>query len=130
MPTWLIISLLVFGVIVLCLLVDSDKKTKRQLDDLFANRNRSDDNEYYDIFFSDSGIPKNVVSRIRSLFSEHIGVDLSLLEADDDFSTDYSLIWDLDSMADVEIVISLEKEFGIEISDGEASAAPVAGERP
>lgn len=44
------------------------------------------------------------------------------MEPDDDFSTDYSVIWEMDSLADVEIVVAIEKAFGIEIEDGEAAS--------
>ena len=45
-----------------------------------------------------------------------------MLEADDDLSEDFNVIWNLDSMADVEILIALEKDFDIKITDDEAAA--------
>ena len=98
-----------------------DKEVKRRLGELFADRPERDEDQYHTDFFADTDIPQYVVTTIRAIFSEQIGVDLSLLEPDDDLSKDYSLIWDLDSMADVEIILALEEEFDIKITDGEAS---------
>jgi len=63
------------------------------------------------------------VSGVRRILEEHLDADLSKLSATDDFSTNLAFFWRYDSMADVEIVLALEKEFGIEITDEEAAAA-------
>ena len=42
-----------------------------------------------------------------------------MLSANDDFKKNLSFFWEYDSMADVEIVIRIEKEFSIKISDHE-----------
>ncbi len=122
MPDW-IISTLVFMALMFGLgfLFNPDKKTKAKLNELFLSRPIRTDNDYYEEFFVDSDIPFEVVSKIRAIFSEQFGVDLRALEADDDLSKDYSLIWDLDSLADVEIIMALEADFEIEISDEEAA---------
>ena len=52
--------------------------------------------------------------------SDYLGKEMRALEPDDDLSGDYALIWDLDSMADVEIIIALEDQFGVKFSDEEA----------
>lgn len=122
MPTWLVILLIIAAIIAFGIFTNPDKETKRRLGELLANRPERDEVQYQTDFFADADIPKHVVTTIRNLFSEQIGVDLSLLEPDDDLSKDYSLIWDLDSMADVEIILALEEEFDIEISDGEAAS--------
>jgi acyl carrier protein len=45
---------------------------------------------------------------------------MSRLSAEDDFSKNLNFFWQYDSMADVEIVVRLEKEFDIKITDVEA----------
>ena len=122
MPTWIIVSLVIIVVWGIGSFFDSDRKMKAELKDLLSKSPSRSPQDYYERFFADSGVPQKVVSKIREIFNEQTGIDLKALEPDDDLSGDYSLIWALDSMADVEIVIALEEEFGIEISDGEAVA--------
>jgi acyl carrier protein len=45
---------------------------------------------------------------------------MSRLNLDDDFSQNLSFFWDYDSMANVEIICSLEEKFKIKILDKEA----------
>ena len=45
---------------------------------------------------------------------------MSQLSAKDDFSKNLSFSWEYDSFADVEILLRIEDEFGVKISDGEA----------
>ncbi len=99
-----------------------DASTKRKLTQLFAGRRAQTEDEFYDRFFPDSGVPRNVVTKIREIFQEQIPFELASLEADDDLSGDFKIIWDLDSMADVEIAIALEQQFDIKITDEEAAA--------
>jgi acyl carrier protein len=121
MPDWIFISLIVVGILFFGALFNPDKKTKSKLAELFSDRPKRTNNDFYSSFFTDSKITPDIVSKIRDIFREQFYVDLDALEADDDFSKDYSLIWELDSLADVEIIIALEQEFDIEFNDGEAS---------
>ena len=122
MPDWINICIFIAVVIGVGCLFDSDKKTKNKLNDLLSGRPVRTDEDYHKLFFGETDVPCEVVSKVRSILSEQFGIDLSALEADDDFSEDYSLIWELDSMADVEIVMALEADFDIEISDAEAAS--------
>ncbi|GAT33076.1 acyl carrier protein [Terrimicrobium sacchariphilum] len=97
-----------------------DRKTKRKLAHLTRDRPSLDDNAFYDLSFADSGIPRDVVAGVRAIFRENIPADLSALGADDDFSGNFQVIWMLDSMSSVEVVVGLEKAFGITIEDSEA----------
>ena len=119
MPSW-IIAVIVIAIAVGTWLACGDPKAKRRLKLLFSGREPSSDDQFYDRFFSDSGVPQKIVSKVRAIFQEQVPIDLSLLEADDDLSGDFNVIWDLDSLADVEIVLQLEKEFDIKIADTEA----------
>jgi len=122
MSPW-ITALIVIGLLVSVLFVRGiDASTKRKLNQLFTGRRAQTEDEFYDRFFPDSGVPRNVVTKIREIFQEHIPFEPTLLEADDDLSGDFKMIWDLDSMADVEIVIALEEQFDIKVTDEEAAA--------
>jgi acyl carrier protein/uncharacterized protein YneF (UPF0154 family) len=95
---------------------------KRKLNKMLSGRSRISDDEFFERFFAGSGIPQPVVFNIREIFQKWIPFDLSRLEADDDLSGDFKELWDLDSMADIQIVVELEKVFDIEITDEEAIA--------
>nr|BAM62596.1 acyl carrier protein [uncultured microorganism] len=119
MPTWIIVCLVI--IILFAWGYLSNKNTKRKFDELFFGRPERSDGEYYENFYDGADIPADVVTKVRQIFSEQIGIDLSALEPDDDLSGDYSLIWEMDSMADVEIIIAIETEFDIKITDAEAA---------
>lgn len=97
-----------------------DDRTRRKIAKLTKDRTSPNDNAFYDQFFAGSGVPRDIVTKVRSIFRDNIPADISAVTADDDFSKDFRLIWMLDSMADVEILVSLEKAFGITIEDSEA----------
>ena len=61
----------------------------------------------------------SVAADVRDILAKHIPVDLSQLEPSDSPVQDLHMD-DLDSMADVEFVIALEKHFGIKIEDADA----------
>ena len=111
----------VIGCIVIGCLFWGDLRSKRQLQALLQTRPPRSDQEFYKTFFSGSPYSVELVTKIRSIFKEYIDIDLSQLEPDDDLSKDFRAIWELDSMADVEIIKSLEDAFSLRISDIEAS---------
>jgi acyl carrier protein len=57
-------------------------------------------------------------TRVREILARHISVDLSRLSPEDTF-IDLEMA-ELDSMASVEFVVDLEREFHIKISDADA----------
>lgn len=109
--------LLLLGYIIVLV---TDKATKRKLANITQGRAPHTDDGFYDQFFASSDVPRDIVTKVRSIFRDNIPADISAVTADDDFSEDFRLIWMLDSMADVEILVGLEKAFGITIEDSEA----------
>lgn len=89
----------------------------------FAGRPSHSDDEFYERYFRQEGVPKQVVIGVKRILEAHLEADLSQLKDQDDFSTNLSFFWELDSMADVEIVAALEKEFNIIIEHEEAEKA-------
>jgi len=98
-----------------------DLTGKRQLEKIFAGRARLTPEEFYFTYFRDLGFSQDVVVRIKRVFDARIGFDLARLSASDDFSKELKCLWHYDSLADVEVIIGLEEEFGIKIEDAEAA---------
>jgi acyl carrier protein len=121
MSPWLIAGI-VITILIGSFFVGGDVAAKRKLNQLFSGREAKTEDQFYERFFLNSEVPHSVVAKVREIFQEQIPFDLSMLEADDDLSEDFNVIWNLDSMADVEIVIALEKDFDIKITDDEATA--------
>lgn len=115
-----IIGLAAVFLLSLLFVSSTDRKTKRKLAQLTSDKPSLDDDAFYDLSFADSGIPRDVVTKVRTIFRENIPTDISALGADDDFSKDFQVIWMLDSMSSVEVVVGLEKAFSITIEDSEA----------
>jgi acyl carrier protein len=93
---------------------------RKKLEETFADRQPLDERTFYERYFQARGVPFFVVSKVREILEEELDADLSRLSAEDDFKKNLSFFWRYDSMADVEIVVRLEKEFDIKITDAEA----------
>lgn len=122
------LSIIIIGIVVLFVLaipfaIWERKAKSEKLDDAFAGREPLDEQTFYEKYFRARGVPSDVVIKVKRIFESELGVDLSRLSAEDDFSRNLSFLWEYDSMADVEIVIRLEEEFGIKIADAEAEKA-------
>jgi len=108
-------------------LLDSEERRKK-IDAAFAGREPLDDRTFYERYFINRGVSADVVGRFRRVLEDELGADLSRLSAEDDFERNLSFFWEFDSMADVELIIRLEKEFGIKIKDAEAQQASSVAE--
>ncbi len=93
---------------------------EKKVQETFADRESLTPEAFYDRYFLDLGITPEVVVGIRKILEEQLGADMSRLRAEDDFSKNLSFFWDFDSMANVEIVLAIEKHFQIKIADPEA----------
>lgn len=101
---------------------------RKQLDRVFAGREPLDDCRLWEEYFRQHGVAADTVAKVRRILSEILDADLSRIRDTDDFSRELRFFWDLDSMADVEIVLALEKEFSIAITDAEAQAMKTLGD--
>ena len=90
------------------------------LESAFAGRPILTDEEYYQRFFAESDVQVDVVVGVRNTFIRRLELDMRRLEPDDNFSDELNFVWRYDSLADVEVVIELEKRFAIELSEFEA----------
>jgi len=114
----LIIALLIV-VSVLNMRAEKNAKAKK-VATTFANREALSIEEFYQRYFNANDIPYFVVERVIKILAEYLDTDMSYLRAEDDFSENLNFFWDYDSMANVEIICALEKEFNIKILDKEA----------
>jgi len=108
---------------VLALVRLEDQLRKKKIEAAFGGRESLAPVEFYERFFRAQGVPQEVVLGVRKVLEEQLDVNLSRLAASDDFSKNIKFFFDLDSMADVEIVCALEAEFSIKITDEEAGNA-------
>lgn len=98
-------------------------RKRRLIENAFRGRTPLSLESFHESCFRTQGIPYEVVAGVRQVLEEQLGVDLSRLQGSDDFSTNLGFFWEFDSLANVEIVHSLEARFDIHISDDEAVAA-------
>lgn len=66
----------------------------------------------------------SVFERVQSVVSEQLGVDLEKVTADAEFVQDLNA----DSLDLVELIMQLEEEFGVEISDEQAESIVSVGD--
>ena len=95
----------------------SDASEKQRALHHVAGRQPLADTEFGREFFPPE--QAEVASKLRSIMSRHIPVDLSRLHPDDRIVEDIRMDA-LDSMSTVEFILEVEKEFGISIPDAAA----------
>ena len=96
------------------------KTQESELETAFKDREPLTTNEFYIKYYKEKEIPFHVVNGVKHILESELDADLSRLKNKDDFSQNLSFFWDFDSLADVAIVVSLEKYFSIKIEDSEA----------
>lgn len=107
--------------------VDSSRKARR-VASAFSGRQSLLPEQFYERYFRERGVSFDVVNGVRAILEEELNADMSRLTDTDDFSRNVSFFWEFDSMADVEIICSLEKRFAITISDDEAESTKTVGD--
>lgn len=66
-------------------------------------------------------IAEHTVTSVRGLFARAFGDIFYLIYPDDDWSKEFRPLWDLDSMADVELVLAMGEIFAITIPEAESA---------
>ncbi|MDX2368120.1 MAG: acyl carrier protein [Colwellia sp.] len=111
----------VIVLVVISLFIKKDDKNRKvEIGKIFEGRKKLTPVEFYEKYYSDKGIPKYIILDILNLLEDELEADLSQLEPDDDFSKNLRYLFEFDSMADVEVIESIESKFSIKISDSEA----------
>jgi len=93
---------------------------EKRFDNAFRGRKKLSAEAFYTEYFKNKNIPKQIVYGVKQVLEEQLNADLSKLSAEDDLSKNLSFLWELDSLADVEIIVALEEKFNIKIQDSEA----------
>ncbi len=96
------------------------RRMKREIENIFRDRPSLSDNDFYAVFFQDSGISCEIVSGVREVLAEELNVDVTRMIPNDDFSGNLRFLLGNDSMIDVALIEGLEKRFKITILDKEA----------
>ena len=96
------------------------RAVKKKLEAAFAGREPLDEQTFYEKYFRARGVPADVVIKVRRILEDEFDVDLSRVSAEDDFARNLRFIVDYGSLDAVEVVMRLEEEFDIKISDAEA----------
>lgn len=92
---------------------------ERRLEKYFEGRGALSDDEFYQRHFASTGVPKEVALGVRRLFIDHVPLDMRKLAPDDSFGRELQFVWHHDSLADVELICRVEKEFSVSITEAE-----------
>ena len=100
----------------------------RAFDRIFAGRALLSDDEFYQRYFADGSVSKEVAIGIRAAFIEHIPLDMRRLAPNDNFGRELQFVWSYDSLADEELILDVEERFGVSISGAEAKNTLTMGD--
>ncbi len=97
-----------------------ERKRKRLIEKLFEGRTPLSKEEFYNIFYGETVIPKDIVTKVIEILEVNLDCDFSRLQKTDSFSSNLRFFLYEDEWAGDEIVMSLEEDFFIQISGEEA----------
>jgi acyl carrier protein len=100
--------------------LDWSARDDRALDRIFEGRPLLSDDEFYQRYFPDGSVSKEVAVGIRHAFVEHVPLDMRRLAPEDNFGRELQFVWSHDSLADVELLLDVEEQFDVSISENEA----------
>jgi acyl carrier protein len=103
-------------------------KGANEVDRVFAQRPVLDDDQFFETYFSDGSVAKNIALGVRSAFIENLPFDMRRLAPSDSFKGELNFVWRYDSLADVELICEIEKRFNVKITADEARNAATMGD--
>jgi acyl carrier protein len=105
-----------------------DGAGKRRIEAVFAGRDPLGDEEFFQRFYAATGIKKEVAIGVRHAFLENLVFNMQRLIPTDSFREELNFVWKYDSLADVELICQIEKEFAVRISEAEAHTTFTMGD--
>ncbi len=96
------------------------RRARKQIHDAFKSRLPLDDQTFFERYFAPLGVSAEVAIGVRECLAEAVGENLSRLKDSDNIAENLKPLFELDSLADVLFMTSLEKRFGINILEEEA----------
>lgn len=100
---------------------------ERRLEGVFEGRSALSDDEFYQRYFAHTGIRREVALGVRRAFIDHIPFDMRRLAPDDSFGRELQFVWSHDSLADVELICQVEREFDVSITEAEGRKSLTMG---
>jgi acyl carrier protein len=102
----------IFIIAFICCAIVSSMQSAQRIQAHFAGRPILGETEFGGHYFAPDRA--EIATKLRKILANHVGIDISRMNPADRFIEDLQMD-DFDSMATVEYVIEIEKEFGIEI---------------
>ena len=106
---------------------DWSTQGERAAEKVFAGRVALSDDEFFELHFVDGSVLKEVAIGVRRVFVEHVPLDMRRLAPDDNFARELQFVWSYDSLADVELLLDVEKRFQVSFSEAEGSEIVTMG---
>lgn len=104
-----------------------DSAGQRKIENVFAGRSPLPDDDFYQRYFAATDISKEVVLGVRRAFIENLMFDMYRLAPEDRFDRELQFVWAYDSLADVELICQVEKQFGVSLSEAEGQETVTMG---
>jgi acyl carrier protein len=105
----------------------ADSAGQRKIDAVFAGRTPLSDDAFYERYFATTDVSKEVAIGVRHAFIENLIFDMHRLGIDDRFDQELQFVWKYDSLADVELLCQVEKQFDISVSEAEGRETVTLG---
>ena len=116
-------AIIIILVIVVAFSIRSDSKGRAvKINKIFEGRESLSSDSFYDKYYSEKGVSRNIVLETLKLLESELEADLSKLIPEDDFSANLRFLFEFDSMADVSLIEGIENTFSIKITDAEAES--------
>jgi len=100
----------------------------RVLERIFEGRSLLTDDEFFRRYFPAGDVEKVVVVGIRDALIKNLPLDMRTLAPDDNFGRELQFVWSHDSLADVELLLDVEKRFDVTIGTREARETLTMGD--
>jgi acyl carrier protein len=100
----------------------------RKVDAVFRGRSVLSDEAFYEHYFPDHAVSREIVIGVRSAMIQHVPLDMHRLAPEDNFGGELQFVWSYDSLADVNLICEIEKRFDISISEAEGRETLTMGD--